>query len=105
MFYITKVDNDSTAKGNEGPHQFFHPTRGVTDQLAMTLDCRHLIPLFIFRLLKFIAERTISCHSSVVSFSESGGCLTDLGNSRPAAERAASFARWFSSCSTTLSRS
>jgi hypothetical protein len=49
MFYITKVDNDATAKRNEGPF-----THGVTDQIAMTLDC-HLIPLFIFifRLLKF----------------------------------------------------
>jgi hypothetical protein len=31
MFYITKVDNDATAKKNEGPHQFFYLTRGVTD--------------------------------------------------------------------------
>src|ERR1700681_2943597 len=87
MFYITKVDNDATAKRNEGPHQFFYLTRGVTDQLAMTLDCRHLIPVFIFRLLKFTVERTISCHSSAVSFSESAERLTDLGNSRPAAYR------------------
>jgi hypothetical protein len=55
MFYITKVDNDATAKRNEGPYQFFYLTRGVTDQIAMTLDCRHLVPvfIFIFRLLKF----------------------------------------------------
>src|SRR5450759_4175192 len=92
MFYITKVDNDATAKRNEGPHQFFYLTRGVTNQLAMTLDCRHLMPVFIFRLLKFIVERTISCHSSAVSFSESDERLTDLDNSRPAAYRAASFA-------------
>src|ERR1700693_6216386 len=66
MFYIAKVDNDATTKRNEGPHQFFYLTRGVTDQVAMTLDCRHLIPVFIliFRLLKFTVERTISCHSS-----------------------------------------
>ena len=68
---------------NEGPHHFFYLTRGVTDQLAMTLDCRHLIPVFvfIFRLLKFTVERTISCHSSAVSFSESAERLTDLGHS------------------------
>src|ERR1700730_8762841 len=73
MFYITKVDNDPTAKRNEWPHQFFYLTRGATDQFAMTLDCRHLIPVFIFicRLLKYTVERTISCHSSAVSFSES----------------------------------
>src|ERR1022692_838261 len=106
MFYITNVDNDATAKRNEGSHQFFYLTRGVTDQLAMTLDCRHLIPVFIliFRLLKFTVERTISCHSSAVSFSESDERLTDLDNSRPAAYRAASFARCSSICSTTLSR-
>jgi hypothetical protein len=69
MFYMTKVDNDATAKRNEGPHQFFYLTRGVTDQLAMTLDCRHLILVFILRLLKFTVERTISCHSSALSFS------------------------------------
>src|ERR1019366_5901523 len=59
MFYTTKVDNDATAKRDEGPHQFFYLTRGVTDQLAMTLDCRHLIPvfIFIFRLLKFTVLR------------------------------------------------
>src|ERR1700687_2234712 len=107
MFYIAKVDNDATAKRNEGPHQFFYLTSGVTDQVAMTLDCRHLIPvfIFIFRLLKFPVERTISCHSSAVSFGESDERLTDLDNSRPGAYRAASFARCFSSCSTTLSRS
>ena len=57
MFYITKVDNDATAKRNEGPYQLFYLTRGVTDQIAMTLDCRHLVPVFvfIFRLLKFTA--------------------------------------------------
>jgi hypothetical protein len=57
MFYITKVDNDATAKRNEGPYQLFYLTRGVTDQIAMTLDCRHLVPvfIFIFRLLKFTA--------------------------------------------------
>src|SRR5882724_9985440 len=77
MFYIAKVDNDATAKKDEGPHHFFHHTRGVTDQLAMTLDCRHLIPVFvfIFRLFKFTVERTISCHSSAVSFSESRDLL------------------------------
>jgi hypothetical protein len=39
-----------------------------------------LIPVFvvIFRLLKFTVERTISCHSSAVSFSESTDRLTDL---------------------------
>jgi hypothetical protein len=58
----------------------------------MTLDCRHLIPVFvvIFRLLKFTVERTISCHSSAVSFSESIDRLTDLDNPRPTAYRAAS---------------
>jgi hypothetical protein len=73
MFYITKVDNDPTAKRNEGPHQFLYLTSGVTDQLAMALDCRHLIAvsILIFRLLKFTVERTISCHSSAVSSSES----------------------------------
>src|ERR1700719_1079531 len=57
MFYIAKIDNDVGAKRNEGPHHFFHLTRRVTDQLAMTLDCRHLISvfIFIFRLLKFAA--------------------------------------------------
>src|ERR1039457_232500 len=44
----------------------------------MTLDCRHLIPVFISRLLKFIVERTISYHSSAVSFSESAEHMTDL---------------------------
>src|SRR3981081_1786483 len=65
MFYIAKVDNDATAKKDEGPHHFFYLTHGVTDQLAVTLDCRHLIPVFvfIFRLFKFTVERTISCHS------------------------------------------
>src|SRR3984893_12655124 len=88
MFCIAKVDNDATAKKDEGPHHFFYLTHGVTDQLAMTLDCRHLIPVFvfIFRLFKFTVERTISCHS-YISFSES----TDrLDNSRPAVYRAAS---------------
>jgi hypothetical protein len=79
MFYITKVDNDATAKRNEGPDLFFYPTRGVTDQLAMTPDCRHFIPVFIFRLLKFIVERTISCHGSAVSFSDSAERLTGPG--------------------------
>ena len=64
---------------DEGPYQLFYLTRGVSDQVAMTLDCRHLIPVFIyiFRLLKFTVERTISCHSSAVSFSESDERLTD----------------------------
>src|ERR1700693_3274023 len=108
MFYIAKVDNDATAKRNEGPHQFFYLTRGATDQVAMTLDCRQLIPvfIFIFRLLKFTVERTISCHSSsAVFFSESNDRLPDLDDSRPAAYRAALLARRFSICSTTLSRS
>src|ERR1700674_3696848 len=87
MFYITKVDNDATAKRNQGPHQFSYPTRGVTDQLAMTPDSRYLIPVFISRFLQFIVERTISCHSSAVSFSESAERLTDLGGPRPAAYR------------------
>src|SRR5580700_6006272 len=92
MFYIAKVDNDATAKKDEGLHHFFYLTSGVTDQLAMTLDCRHLIPVFvfIFRLLKFTVKGTISCHSSAVSFSQSTDRPTDLDNSSPAAERAAS---------------
>jgi hypothetical protein len=92
MFYIAKVDNDATAKKDEGPHHFFYLTHGITDQLAMTLDCRHLIPVFvfIFRLLKFTVEGTISCHSSTLSFSESADRLTDLDNSSPAPYRAAS---------------
>src|SRR6202040_1003332 len=87
-----KVDNDAAAKKDEGPHHFFYLARGVTDHLAMTLDCRHLIPVFvfIFRLLKFTVERTISCHSSTVSFGESTDPLTDLDNSSPAAYCAAS---------------
>jgi hypothetical protein len=95
MFYIAKVDNDATAKKDEGPHYFFYLTHGVTDQLAMTLDCRHLIPVFvfIFRLFKFTVEGTISCHSSAVSFSESTDRLTDLDNSSPAAYRVASSIR------------
>src|ERR1019366_7172463 len=103
MFYITKVDNDATAKKNEGPHQFFYLTRGVTDQLAMTLDCRHLIPVFIFRLLKFIMERTISYHSSAVSFSESAEHLTDVATRDlvPAALRRSH--RASRSCSTSRS--
>src|SRR5271157_138758 len=89
MFYIAKVDNDATAKKDEGPHHFFYLTHRVTDQLAMTLDCRHLIPVFvfIFRLLKFTVEGTVSCHSSAVSFSESTDRLTDLDDSSPAAYR------------------
>jgi hypothetical protein len=92
MLYIAKVDNDATAKKDEGPHHFFYLTHGVTDQLAMTLDCRHLIAVFvfIFRLLKFTVEGTISYHSSAVSSSESTDRLTDLDNSIPAADRAAS---------------
>jgi hypothetical protein len=37
-----------------------------------------LIPVFvfIFRLLKFTVERTISCHSSAIPFSESDERLT-----------------------------
>src|ERR1019366_8460702 len=31
MFYIRKVDNDATARKNDGPHQFFYLTCGVTD--------------------------------------------------------------------------
>ena len=38
MFYIAKVDNDATAKRNEGPHQFFYLTCGVTDQVARTVS-------------------------------------------------------------------
>src|ERR1035441_7349570 len=70
MSYITNVDNDATAKRDEGPHQFFYLTRSDADQIAMTLDGRHLIPvfIFIFRLLKFTVEQTISCHRSAVSF-------------------------------------
>jgi hypothetical protein len=69
MSHIAKIDNDATAKKDEGPHDFFYLTRGVTDQLAMTSDCRHLIPVtvFIFRLLKFTVEGTSSRHSSAVS--------------------------------------
>jgi hypothetical protein len=68
------------------------PTSAPRLQFAMTLDCRHLIPVFvfIFRLLKFTVEGTISCHSSAVSFSESTDRLTDGDNSSPAAYRAAS---------------
>ena len=77
MFYIAKVDNDATAEKDEGPHHFFYLTRGVTDQLAMTLDCRHSIPVFVFMFrFKFTVERTISCHSSAVSFRESTDRLT-----------------------------
>src|SRR2546423_564423 len=91
MFYIAKVDNDATAQKDERPHHFFYLTRGVTDQLAMTLDCRHLIPVFvfIFRLFKFAVERTISCHSSAVSFSESRDLLLP-----PCAHQSRDFIRW-----------
>jgi len=60
-------------RGMRGLTSSFYLTRGVTDQLAMTLDCRHLISvsILIFRLLKLTVERTISCHSSAISFSES----------------------------------
>jgi len=70
MFYIAKVDNDATAEKDEGSHQFFYLSRSVTDQFPMTLDCRHLIPIFVFtfRLFKFTVERTISSHSFAVSF-------------------------------------
>jgi hypothetical protein len=71
MFYIAKVDDDATAKKDEGPHHFFYLANGVTDQLAMTLDCRHWIAVFIFIFRKFAVEGTISCHSSAVSFSDS----------------------------------
>src|SRR5271166_3876302 len=70
MSYIAKVDNDAAAKRNEGPHQFFYLTRGsATDQLATALDCHHRfsVVIFIFRLLKFTVERTVSCHSSAAS--------------------------------------
>jgi hypothetical protein len=43
----------------------------------MTLDRRHLIPVFVFisRLFKFTVERTISCHSSAVSARVETCCL------------------------------
>jgi hypothetical protein len=68
MFYIAKIDDDATAKKDEGPHHFFYLAHGVTDQLAMTLDCRHWIAVFVFIFRKFTVEETISCHSPAVSF-------------------------------------
>jgi hypothetical protein len=82
MFYIAKVDDDATAKKDEGPHHFFYLARGVTDQLAMTLDCRHLIAVFVFIFRKFTVEGTISRHSPAVSFSDSTDRLTDLETTR-----------------------
>src|ERR1035437_3530765 len=42
MFYIRKVDNDATARKNDGPHQFFYLTCGVTDWSRRT--CRASMP-------------------------------------------------------------
>jgi hypothetical protein len=47
MFYITKVDSDSTAKENERTHQSFYFARGVADEIPMALYCRNFIAFCI----------------------------------------------------------
>ena len=69
MFYIAEVDNDATAKRDEGPHQPFYRICSLADQIAVTLDCRYLIPALIFmlRLFDITVKRTISCHTDRIS--------------------------------------
>jgi hypothetical protein len=47
MFYITKVDSDSTARENERTHQSFYFARGVADEIPMALYCRNFIAFCI----------------------------------------------------------
>ena len=46
--HVAKINNDAAALGDERSRRLLDLIRNIADQLAMTMDRRNLIPVFIF---------------------------------------------------------
>ena len=60
MFYITQVENNATAKENEGRHQFFDLTRGVTRAKLVEYGSLLLLIGLFGGVFRFVMRRTLT---------------------------------------------